>query len=70
MPDGMRGDPEADMLCKGLDHDSIGPRGGINSVYYVELRDIMMIEMIMRGFVAPKERLRFLPQGSRKDHWV
>ncbi len=38
MLDSMRGDPEADTLCKGLDHDSIGPRGGINPVDYGEAK--------------------------------
>jgi hypothetical protein len=32
-----------------------------------KLRDI---ETIMRDFVALDERARFLPQGSREDHWI
>ncbi len=34
LPDGMRGDPEEDLLGKGLNHNSVGPRGGINQVDY------------------------------------
>ncbi len=38
VPDGVRGYPEADILCKRLDHDSDGPRGGINPVDYGEAK--------------------------------
>ncbi len=34
MPDGMRGDPEADILGKGLNQNIVGPCGGLNPVDY------------------------------------
>ncbi len=63
----MRGDPEAHLLCKGFDNQSIGPCGSIDPVDHGKLRDI---ETIMRDFVALDERARFLTQRSREDHWA
>jgi hypothetical protein len=65
------------MVCVAIQKRIYSARDSITTVFdrvvvsipstMEKLRDIATI---MRDFVALDERARFLPQGSREDHWV